>query len=113
MNPSFDLERVRQLAQGDSAFVEDIVGTFLEHIPNQLQALTASYQKEQWEDLGRAAHTLKSSVDLFGIAAIYEDIRWLEAMGKQGVEQPECKATIQRVQQTLFQVLDQLKAGVR
>jgi HPt (histidine-containing phosphotransfer) domain-containing protein len=113
MSTVYNLERVQQLAQGDAQFVDDIVATFLEHIPAQLQALVSSYQKEEWTELGRAAHTLKSSIDLFGISSIHDDIRWLEAMGKQGSEQPGCKEAIQRVQHTLFEAIDQLKAGKR
>ena len=113
MSNSYDLTRIQALADGDTEFVDQIIATFLEHIPAQLSALMESYQQGQWEDMGRAAHTLKSSIDLFGIQELHDSIRWLESEGKKGQPNSDYHAAIADVQKVLFSVMDQLAAGSR
>ena len=113
MSQAFDLTRIQGIADGDASFVEQIIQTFLEHIPAQLTALMEAYQAGRWEDMGRAAHTLKSSIDLFGIQSLHDPIRWLEAEGKMGQPNANYHEAIAGVQKTLYAVMDQLAAGKR
>jgi PAS domain S-box-containing protein len=73
------LEHLR-LTAGDSAFVDELVDTFLREAPKLLETLRGVEAQE----LRRAAHTLKSNAEVFGATRLAELCRELEAMAKAG-----------------------------
>jgi signal transduction histidine kinase/CheY-like chemotaxis protein/HPt (histidine-containing phosphotransfer) domain-containing protein len=78
------LERLRETAAGDDAFLADLVGTFLDEAPTLLARLRRAVEENDPEGLHAAAHPLKSNAADFGIQALADACRELEAIGRRG-----------------------------
>jgi CheY-like chemotaxis protein/HPt (histidine-containing phosphotransfer) domain-containing protein len=77
-----DPEALEQLGAGtgDRAFVAELIATFLGEAPALLETIRGSLERDQAEELRRAAHTLKSNGRIFGATRLAELCQELEAM---------------------------------
>lgn len=62
---------------------------FIETVPLNVRELADASLSQNWEQVSKMAHKLKSTVDSMGIKAIHDDIRKVEADAKarQNLEQ--------------------------
>jgi len=67
---------------GDVADLKDLLHIWLEQVPNLLSDIESALQERNPERLYRAAHTLKSSLQLFGMDACVEVAESLELAGR-------------------------------
>ena len=105
----YDLDQLEELGGGDTDFISMMVMTFLEHTPGQLEELKKAHSTGDLATMGAISHKIKPNIDMFGISAIYQDIRDLEQMGKNGISNAETAAKIQRVDRELTIAFEQLK----
>ncbi len=105
----YNLAQLEELGGGDAEFVSMMVDTFLEHTPGQLEEMKSAHGSGDLASLGAIAHKIKPNVDMFGIDAITQDIRDLEQMGKNGINNDETVAKLQRVEAELNKAFEQLK----
>jgi PAS domain S-box-containing protein len=77
-----DPEALEQLGAGtgDRAFVAELIGTFLREAPALLKTIRGALEREEADELRRAAHTLKSNGRIFGATRLAELCQDLEAM---------------------------------
>ena len=86
--PQDDLVLDREAALGfvghDSEFLRDMVETFADYYPSQLERIEAAIDAKDASELREAAHQLKGSVSIFcahaSVATAYE----LECSGRDG-----------------------------
>ena len=74
-----------QSVQGDRAFVQELIDTYLEDAPKLIADIRAAVNADQADVLRRAAHSLKSNSASFGAMTLSALCKELEAMGKDGV----------------------------
>ena len=74
MSQLYNLEKVKEIAQGDVNFVKTIVSTFLEEVPKDIAILEQSYIENDYEQVYQSAHKLKPTIDLFGLEILDEVI---------------------------------------
>lgn len=60
-------KQIDTLAAGDNAFKLDLVNIFLEQIDEFVENMNLFLEQNNWEALGREAHTAKSSALTFGM----------------------------------------------
>ncbi len=75
---SFDRARVEDFADGDAAFLRELLGTYLANTPPLLAAMRDALAAGTPGPIGDAAHTLKSSSHACGAAAVQERAQALE-----------------------------------
>lgn len=73
---------LRELSDGDSALLEELVGLFLEDTPPRLDSLQAALDSGDPEGLEAAAHALKSSCGNIGALVMADLCKELELLGK-------------------------------
>jgi PAS domain S-box-containing protein len=78
------LERMREMAGGDVAFLKEVFETFLADAPGMLAEMRQSLVQEDAATLRRVAHSLKSNSNDFGASALADLCRELEMMAKAG-----------------------------
>jgi PAS domain S-box-containing protein len=66
------------------ASVGGLIGTFLDHVPEQMAKLTGALQRNEFEEARREAHALKSNASTFGAVGLADLSRELEAWAKAG-----------------------------
>ncbi len=79
--PVVDLDSVLAHLGGNHELLRDVVGLFREHAAKLMGQLRDAIKGEDWNSLRRAAHTLKGSVNFFGVPKIKELAEQLERIG--------------------------------
>ncbi len=78
------IERLRELAGGEAAFMAEMIDTFLADAPGLLAQMRQSLEQRDAATFRRAAHTLKSNSRDFGATVLSEECQDLEMMGRAG-----------------------------
>jgi HPt (histidine-containing phosphotransfer) domain-containing protein len=78
------LERLREMAGGDAAFLEEMFETFLADAPGMLAEMRQSLEQGDAATLRRAAHSLKSNSADFGAKVLSDLCREVEMLAKAG-----------------------------
>ncbi len=74
---------VQSVSGGDEGFIKKMVALFIETVPQNMQELKNALEAENWEQVGKTAHKLKSTIDSMGIKSIRQEIRTVESNAKQ------------------------------
>ena len=79
------IEKLRQIAGDEGAtFVPEMAQLFLEETGKSLVELTRASRAEDWESVGRIAHSLKSSAATLGLMLLSKECRDLELSSQNG-----------------------------
>jgi HPt (histidine-containing phosphotransfer) domain-containing protein len=79
---SHALEAMLEMVGGDTAFLAEMIDTYLADSPQLLDDLGRAVAAEDAELLRRVAHSLKSNSEGFGAMALAAIARRLEELGK-------------------------------
>src|SRR5580692_11315195 len=66
----YDLTMVQSVSGGDEGFIKKMVALFIETVPQNIQDLKNALEASNWEQVGKTAHKLKSTIDSMGIKSI-------------------------------------------
>lgn len=84
-NGILDLSYVRELAGGKKDYVNQVLSIFMDNTPPGLKELERLIQEtEDWEQISRQAHFLKSSVSIVKIQGMQERLQQIELLAKEG-----------------------------
>lgn len=81
--PLLDAEIIAELREVMEEEFADLIGTFLDDLPVQLDSLQTAIAEGSAADLYRIAHKLKSSCGSLGAMQLAERVRQLEQAGRQ------------------------------
>ncbi|SDL30407.1 PAS domain S-box-containing protein [Catalinimonas alkaloidigena] len=76
-----DLNALREYADGDEDFLQDLMQVFLADVPQYLDAIQTDLDNRDWKKLDRSLHSLKSSVGFFGMKRAHRMIADVELRG--------------------------------
>jgi PAS domain S-box-containing protein len=107
-NKLYDLSMVRSVSGGDESFIKKMVALFIETVPQNMQDLTKALEAENWEQVGKTAHKLKSTVDSMGIKSIRQEIRTVEANARQKQGLEEVPALVDKIGSVIRDCIEQL-----
>ena len=65
-----NLQYMREISAGDTNFEKLVTGQFMEAVPQNLQSLQESWEKEQPDMVRRTAHDMKTTVSIMGLDAM-------------------------------------------
>lgn len=105
----FDLTNLNEMLGGDQKAIFQMVKIFLQATPESLSELNKSYQKEDYDGVSKLAHKLKSSVDIFCVNDIKQDIRRLENNTRDSINIDEVPELIEKINTTLNLAIEQVK----
>jgi PAS domain S-box-containing protein len=108
----YDLSMVQSVSGGDEGFIKKMVALFIETVPQNMLDLKKALQEENWDQVGKTAHKLKSTIDSMGIKSIRQEIRTVEANAKQKEALQELPALIGTIDSVIKDCIVQLKAEV-
>jgi len=80
----FDLPKTLEVVDGDKDFFKEIVGLFLENLPDSIAQIREAIANSDSNALDKAAHSLKGSVGNFGAKRAFEAAYRLEIIGREG-----------------------------
>jgi CheY-like chemotaxis protein len=108
----YDLSLVESVSGGDAGFIKKMIVLFIKTVPQNVQELTKGLEMENWEQVRKMAHKLKSTVDSMGIKSIHDEIRLVESNAKQKVSLQEIPAMIQHIEVVINKCIKQLQAEI-
>ncbi|MDP4256438.1 MAG: response regulator, partial [Bacteroidota bacterium] len=108
----YDLSMVRSVSGGDEGFIKKMVSLFIETVPQNMKELIVAVEAENWDQVGKTAHKLKSTVDSMGIKSIRQEIRTVEMNARQKQSVEEIPALVKQVGDVIDACIVQLKAEV-
>lgn len=78
------IDELRESVAGDSAFVTELIETYLAEAPGQIDEIVAAAGSGDCDAIIRPAHTLKSSSASLGAARMAQIAREIEFAGREG-----------------------------
>lgn len=80
--PVFDIDHAREITDGDTEFLKELVELFNADCPQKLNAISRAIEDKDFKTLDEAAHSLKGASGNLGLTRLYELSLKLEKMGK-------------------------------
>lgn len=105
----YDLHLVNELARGSEEFVKSLIQIFLETIPQTSKEMVQACNEQNWDQTGKLAHKLKSTIDTMCITLIKEDIRSIEMNGKEKKNLESIPVMVKKVDYVIDLTTQQLK----
>jgi HPt (histidine-containing phosphotransfer) domain-containing protein len=105
----YNLDKIREMAEGDEEFIQSVITVFLEEVPEDLGGLETAVGSGDYGQIYKLSHKIKPNVDLLGM----EDTRALalemETMGKNEENLDGIRERFPRFKQDVQQVISELK----
>jgi hypothetical protein len=108
----YDLSMVQSVSGGDEAFIKKMVNLFIETVPQNWQEMNRAMQAENWEQVGKTAHKLKSTLDSMGIKTVRQDIRTVEANARAKESLEVIPSLVERIGEVINNCILQLQAEI-
>ena len=108
-NKPFDLAELDRFSFGDEEFKKELIGIFAEQLPEFMGNLKLYFEKGEWENLAREAHTAKSSVLIFGMHNTGKMLKEIQTLAEVKVT-AELPQLLQEVISDMKEVLEHLKS---
>lgn len=105
----FDLTNLNEMLGGDKKAILQMVKIFLQATPESLNELNKCFQKNDLQGVSKLAHKLKSSVDIFSITDIKQDIRRLENITRDNISLDEVPELVEKINITLDEAIKQVE----
>src|SRR5260221_1650589 len=108
----YDLSMVQSVSGGDEGFIKQIVALFIETVPQNVQDMKKALQEENWDQVVKTAHKLKSTIDSMGIKSIRQEIRTVEANARQKESLDQVAPLVATIDNVIKECIGQLQAEV-
>ena len=72
MNKLYSLEKLKEIAQGDDAFVHDMVVTFIDNVSVEITNIQKLMDEGKWKTIGGIAHKLAPNYAYLDAGALYK-----------------------------------------
>ena len=108
----YDLTMVQSVSGGDEGFIKKMVALFIETVPQNMQELKNALEAENWDQVGKTAHKLKSTIDSMGIKSIRQEIRTVEANAKTKEDLGAVAGLVARIDAVIVECIGQLQAEI-
>jgi PAS domain S-box-containing protein len=95
--PGFSLNKLRASGINDPAFMQKMISIFLETAPVYLHQMRKALKEQEWQLLGKTAHSLKPTLDMLDVHMLQDEIRKLEAGAGNGMKKDELTDLAQNV----------------
>lgn len=105
----YDLSLVNEIADNNQDFIKTLLQIYLDTIPATSKELLHELSLHNWEQAGKLAHKLKSTIDTMLIVSIKDDIRTIEHCGKTKERTHLMLPLAQKVDAIIHQVANDFK----
>jgi len=100
---------VKTISNGNNDFVKKMINIFIDTTPPEIKIIKESLANGNYVQLGATAHKIKPSIDTMGINSLMDNIRTIEKYGKEAINTNELPELVEKLEDTLNTVFDQLK----
>jgi PAS domain S-box-containing protein len=79
---TFDLSYLKSVSNNNESFIKEMVTTFLQTMPANIEEIRTLTKQKEWEKLARATHKIKPSITLMGLHHAKEAAIEMETIAK-------------------------------
>jgi len=108
----YDLGQVKLFLGNDKQQLGNMIGIFVNETPVMIKALNENMESRNYEEIRFYAHKLKSSIDLFQINGLQNDIRVLEKLAGEKNNVPAIQQYVSDITNTLESVIEEIQKEV-
>jgi len=108
----YDLGQVKMFLGDDKQQLGNMISIFVSETPLMIQALNENMQNYNLDEVRFYAHKLKSSIDLFQINGLQQDIRVLEQLAVEKTDVPSIQKYVSDITDTLESVIEEIQKEV-
>ena len=105
----FDLTNLAEMLGDDKKAILQMVKIFLQATPESLNELNKCFEKNDLQGVSKLAHKLKSSVDIFQVKDIKQEIRRLENNTRDNINLDEVPELVGKINQVLSTTIKQVE----
>lgn len=105
----YNLDKLKEMAEGDEDFINSVVSVFLEEIPLDLKELEEALNERNYEQVYKLAHKIKPNVDLLGMEQTRAAALEIETLGKNQNNAAEIARIFPLLKKDIHQVISELK----
>lgn len=112
--PRIDLTYLKQIADGNDAFIIEMLEMFLNKTPQALEEMNTYFKEQNWQELRQIAHRIKPSFTYIGLPDIQKTLSEIERMTIETPEEPQIvNDLLVRVDQVSCSIFSQLQQELR
>jgi len=105
----YGLNKIKEMAEGDSEFISSVIGVFLEEVPEDLKSLEVAVDSGDFGQIYQLSHKLKPNVDLLEMESTRVLALEMETMGKNQEDLEGIRARFGRMKQDIDLAVTELK----
>jgi PAS domain S-box-containing protein len=105
-----DLTYLRQLSNGDTKFINEMLSLFIEQTPGMLDNMSKYLKASDWKSLSSAAHKMKPSIMFVGLKEIEATVRLIENYASEQVNTEQIPSMLNKVNAVCTEAIAELKA---
>jgi len=105
----YHLDKLIGFVGDDPAALANMVSIFLQTTPELLETINLSFNQKYSEKIAKAAHSLKPTLDVFGIDSLHSIIRKIEQKARTKEIDNELFELINKLNSVLEEVFNSLK----
>ncbi|MEQ1587446.1 MAG: ATP-binding protein [Cyclobacteriaceae bacterium] len=107
--PVIDLSYLKKVSNNNGQFIQEIVASFLESMPNTVEEIKTQLAQKNWEQLSRVVHKIKPTITLMGIHHLKDKIVLLEQESKNGQNENTIQELAEEVSLFLSRAIKSLR----
>jgi len=108
----YDLTMIQSVSGGDDAFIKKMIRLFIQTVPQNVMELVDATKNENWEQVSKMAHKLKSTIDSMGIRTIHDVIRTVEMHAKNRDQLDRIPELVKQVESVVSSCISQLHSEI-
>jgi HPt (histidine-containing phosphotransfer) domain-containing protein len=108
----YDESILRQVNGCDETFIHSIKDIFKNTVPIEAHKLCEAATQQQWDEVYKTAHKMKSAIDMLNIVSIQQTVRLVEQYAKEQRNLHALPSLIETIQTTIEAVVAQMQSEV-
>lgn len=104
-----NMSKLSGIVGGDKQQLNELKALFLSVNKQNLADLNLAYKNEHLVRVKEIAHKLKTSIDLWDIDELRQDIRKIERLAQEGINNKVLEQLIQKLNEVLTAVFEEMK----
>lgn len=105
----YSLDKINEMAEGDSEFVLSVISVFLEEVPEDLSGLEQAVAASNYDQVYKLAHKIKPNVDLLGMEQTRAIALEIETLGKSEGNMATIRERFPLLKRDVEQVISELR----
>ncbi len=108
----YNLSMIESVSGGDKEFIKKMILLFIDTVPKDAAQMQQESALQNWIQVGKIAHKLKSTIDSMAIKSIQQDIRTVETNAKQASSLEILPPLIEKIAAVINNCVRQLQSEI-